>query len=254
MGNLVSTHHTDVGLLYVVTSFTFFLLRGALAIRTELFLQGFKVIEDPSTFHRIFTVYGTTMLLLVIPFATGVRNYLIPILVRYKDMAWPKLSAVGFWMIPVAAAFVWLGFSDTVWTAYAPYSILSAPGPTTDIWIFGAKLRGLSSILSSINFIVTILRMKLPDLSTMHLPASMMVKKTLTDMSKSLTSSGDTNLMQEEMELMRTKEDLRIENVEITSYKMLISVCQKLEVQDAIGPLQQSLKEGQDIDQPANDF
>jgi hypothetical protein len=153
-------------------------------------------------------------------------------------MAWPKLSAVGLWMIPVAVAFVWLGFSDTGWTAYAPYSILSAPGPATNMWIFGAKLQDLSAILSSINFVVAILRMKHPDLPTMRLPACMMVKKTLTDVSKSLTSSGDTNPMEEEMELMRTKEDFGIENVAIASYKTLILACQKLGVQDAIGPLQ----------------
>jgi hypothetical protein len=187
------------------------------------------------------------------------------------------------------------------------------------MWIFGAKLQGLSSILSSINFVVTILRMKHPDLSimkmslfawailiisimilvslptftaalvmlftdrrgvsgffnpnmggdpvayqrlfcftfhpevyifflpTMRLPAGMMVKKTLTDVSKSLTSSGDTNPMEEEMEFMRTKEDFGIENMEIASYKTLILPCQKLGVQDAIGPLQQRLKEEQDM-------
>jgi cytochrome c oxidase subunit 1 len=164
---LFSTHHTDIGLLYMYTSIAMLFMGGALAmaIRTELFLPGIQVIPDSNTFHRFFTVHGTTMLLLwVIPFAAGVGNYLIPIMVRYKDMAWPKLNAVAFWMIPPAAALIWIGFSDTGWTAYPPYSITKAPGPAADMWIFGAKLLGLSSILGSINFIVTILKMKHPDL------------------------------------------------------------------------------------------
>ncbi|HEU4824634.1 MAG TPA: cbb3-type cytochrome c oxidase subunit I, partial [Nitrososphaeraceae archaeon] len=169
---LFSTHHTDIGLLYIITSVAFLFLGGALAmaIRTELFLPGIQVIPDSNTFHRFFTVHGTTMLLLwAIPFAAGVGNYLIPIMVRYKDMAWPKLNAVAFWMIPPAAALIWIGFSDTGWTAYPPYSIIRAPGPAAEMWIFGAKILGISSVLGSINFIVTILRMKHPDLPLMKI-------------------------------------------------------------------------------------
>ena len=169
---LFSTHHTDIGLLYMFTSVAFLFLGGALAmaIRTELFLPGIQVIPDSNTFHRFFTVHGTTMLLLwVIPFAAGVGNYLIPIMVRYKDMAWPKLNAVAFWMIPVAGALIWIGFSDTGWTAYPPYSIIRAPGPAAEMWIFGAKILGISSVLGSINFVVTILKMKHPDLPLMKI-------------------------------------------------------------------------------------
>ncbi|MFZ0648340.1 MAG: cbb3-type cytochrome c oxidase subunit I, partial [Nitrososphaeraceae archaeon] len=169
---LFSTHHTDIGLLYIFTSLAFLFLAGALAmaIRTELFLPGLQVIPDSNTFSRIFTVHGTTMLLLwVLPFSAGVGNYLIPIMVRYKDMAWPKLNAVAFWMIPVAGALIWIGFSDTGWTAYPPYSIIRAPGPAADMWIFGAKILGISSVLGAINFVVTILKMKHPDLPLMKI-------------------------------------------------------------------------------------
>lgn len=167
---LFSTHHTDVGLLYIITSMTFLMMGGALAlaIRAELFLPGQQIFPSPNDFERFFTVHGTTMLLLwVIPFGAGVGNYLIPIMVRYKDMAWPKLNAVAYWMIPVAAALIWLGFSDTGWTAYPPYSIIRAAGPATDMWIFGMKILGISSILGAINFVVTILKMKHPDLPLM---------------------------------------------------------------------------------------
>jgi cytochrome c oxidase subunit 1 len=143
----------------------------ALSIRSELFLPGAHVLGmGANDFERIFTVHGTDMLLLwVIPFGAGVGNYLIPILVRYKDMAWPKLNAVAFWMIPVAAALIWLGFSDTGWTAYPPYSIIRAAGPAADMWIFGMKILGISSILGSVNFVITILKMKHPDLPLMKM-------------------------------------------------------------------------------------
>jgi cytochrome c oxidase subunit 1 len=169
---LFSTHHTDIGLLYMITSISFLMMGGALAlaIRAELFLPGQQIFSNPNDFERFFTVHGTTMLLLwVIPFGAGVGNYLIPIMVRYKDMAWPKLNAVAFWMIPVAAALIWMGFSDTGWTAYPPYSIIRAAGPATDMWIFGMKILGISSILGAINFVVTILKMKHPDLSIMRM-------------------------------------------------------------------------------------
>lgn len=170
---LFSTHHTDVGLLYIIFSITALMIGGALAlaIRTELFLPDQQIILDSNTFHRIFTVHGTTMLFLwLLPFASGVGNYLIPIMVRYKDMAWPKLNAVAFWMVPVGAALILLGFSDTTWNAYPPYSIIRAPGPAAEMWIFGVKILGLGSIFGSINFIVTILKMKHPDLSIMKMP------------------------------------------------------------------------------------
>src|SRR5918994_1905139 len=169
---LFSTHHTDIGLLYMISSITALMLGGglALALRAELFLPGLQIIQDPTSFNRFFTVHGTTMLFLwAIPFAAGVGNYLIPIMVRYKDMAWPKLNAVAFWMIPVGAALVWLGFSDTGWTAYPPYSIIRAPGPAAEMWIFGLKILGISSILGSINFIVTILKCRHPDMSIMRM-------------------------------------------------------------------------------------
>jgi cytochrome c oxidase subunit 1 len=170
---MFSTHHTDVALLYLITSVAFLFLGGALALamRVELFLPGSQIISDSMTFNRLFTVHGTTMIFLfILPFASAIGNYLIPIMVRYKDMAYPKLNAIAFWMIPVGSALIWLGFSDTTWNAYPPYSILRAPGPAADMWIFGLKIVGVSSILGAVNFIVTILKCKHPDLPLSKMP------------------------------------------------------------------------------------
>src|SRR5574341_696780 len=142
-----------------------------MAISTELLTPCATIINDPAFFNRLFTVHGTDLLFLwLLPFAAGIGNILIPIMVKYKDMAYPKLNAVAFWMIPPGAALIWLGWADVGWTAYPPYSIIRAPGPAADMWIFGLKIIGLSSILSSINFVVTILKCKHPDLPAMKMP------------------------------------------------------------------------------------
>ncbi|MEM2856602.1 MAG: cbb3-type cytochrome c oxidase subunit I [Candidatus Nitrosocaldaceae archaeon] len=167
---LFSTHHTDVALLYLITSIVFILMGGALAmtIRTELLTPGPTIMDDPALFNRVFTVHATTMLFLwILPFISAIGNYLIPILVRYKDMAYPRVNAVAYWMIPPGAALIWLGWFDGGWYAYPPYSIISSPGPSAEMWIFGLKILGISSILGAINFIVTILKCKHPDLPLM---------------------------------------------------------------------------------------
>ena len=160
---MFSTHHTDVGLLYLVFSLLAMFVGGAMAIalRVELFAPGAQLIQDAMTYNRLFTAHGTTMIFLfLLPSATAVGNYLVPIMVRYKDMAYPKLNAIAFWMIPPAAALVWLGMADFGWYANPPYSVISAPAPAAEMWIFGLKMLGVSSILSSINFVVTIMKCK----------------------------------------------------------------------------------------------
>src|SRR2546427_12178973 len=111
---MFSTHHTDVALLYTITGMVFLFMAGVLAmmIRTHLFFPGQAVlISDPATFNRLFTLHGLTVLFLfALPVAAGIGNYLVPIMVRYKDMAYPKLIAVAVWMNPVGGAVLWLGF------------------------------------------------------------------------------------------------------------------------------------------------
>ena len=110
---MFSTHHTDVGLLYLTFSLLAMFIGGAMAIalRIELFAPGAQLLQDSMTFNRLFTSHGTTMIFLfLLPSASAVGNYLVPIMVRYKDMAYPKLNAIAFWMIPPAAAcLAWTG-------------------------------------------------------------------------------------------------------------------------------------------------
>ena len=98
----------------MITALAFMFMGGALALllRVELFSPGVQFIADSMTYNRIFTVQGTTLIFLfILPSASAVGNYLVPIIVRYKDMAYPKLNAVAFWMIPPAGALIWLGLS-----------------------------------------------------------------------------------------------------------------------------------------------
>ena len=92
---MFSTHHTDVGLMYLIFSILALFVGGAMAIalRIELFAPGVQLIQDSMTFNRLFTAHGTTMIFLfLLPSASAVGNYLVPIMVRYKDMAYPKLK------------------------------------------------------------------------------------------------------------------------------------------------------------------
>ena len=171
---LFSTHHTDIGLLYIIFSLTLFFLGGTLAIsiRTELFLPGAQLFSDSNTFHRFFTVHGTTMLFLwVLPFSAGIGNYL--------DTNYGKIQRHGMAKAERSSILddtcwqpLWSGLALQTLAGLPILLILSirAPGPAAEMWIFGLKILGISSILGAINFVVTILRMKHPDLPMMKLP------------------------------------------------------------------------------------
>ena len=144
---------------------------GALALfkRVEPFSPGVQIIADSMTQQNLQSRHYSD-LLINFPSASAFGNYFVPIMVRFKDMAYPKLNAVAFWMIPPAGALIWLGFADFTWYAYPTYSVVSAPGPAADMWIFGLKILGVSSILGSINFVVTIMKCKHPDLPLSKMP------------------------------------------------------------------------------------
>jgi cytochrome c oxidase subunit 1 len=162
-GILTTTHHTDIGILYICTSFFFFLLGGvaALLIRTQLAEPG-NAIVTPEIYDSLFTTHGTTMIFLwVIPCLVGFGNYLVPKLIGAKDMYFPRLNALSFWLLPVGGALIWAGLPDAGWSGYAPLSVYS-PGYGIDLWLLGLTVLGVSSILGAVNFIVTIYRLRGP--------------------------------------------------------------------------------------------
>jgi cytochrome c oxidase subunit 1 len=162
-GILTTTHHTDIGILYIATSFFFFIMGGvaALLIRTQLAEPGNAVVSQ-EIYDSLFTTHGTTMIFLwVIPCLVGFGNYLVPKLIGAKDMYFPRLNALSYWLFPVGGALIWAGLPDAGWSGYAPLSVISK-GPGIDLWILGLTVLGISSLLGAVNFVVTIFKLRAP--------------------------------------------------------------------------------------------
>ena len=172
-----STDHKVIGLQYLLCGFLFYLIGGALAgaIRIEL-ASPLSNVMPRDTYNQVLTLHGTVMIFLwIVPVVNGAfGNYLIPFYVGARDMAFPKLNAVAFWLIPPAglmliSSYFFTGAAQSGWTAYPPLSI-TTPAAGQIIWILSVLLLGGSSILGGINFIVTVLKLRLPGLKMMQLP------------------------------------------------------------------------------------
>ncbi|TAF08219.1 MAG: cytochrome c oxidase subunit I, partial [Nostocales cyanobacterium] len=168
--------HKVIGIQYLVTAFIFYLIGGlmAIALRTELATPDSDFL-DPNLYNAFMTNHGTIMIFLwIVPSAIGgFGNYLIPLMIGARDMAFPKLNAIAFWLNPPAGllllgSFIF-GGSQSGWTAYPPLSLITANTAQT-MWILAIVLVGTSSILGSINFVVTILMMKVPSMKWDQLP------------------------------------------------------------------------------------
>ncbi len=167
--------HKRIGLMYLFSVLFFFFIGGifALLIRFELMTPG-RTIMDADTYNRVFTYHGVIMVFLVIipsiPAALG--NFFLPMMIGAKDVAFPKLNLASFW-IYVAGALIAIsalhwGGADTGWTFYTPYSIRTSPGVIAVV--AGAFVAGFSSILTGLNFIVSIHKLRAPGLSWSRLP------------------------------------------------------------------------------------
>ena len=164
---LTTTDHKKIGLLYLFATFVFFIIGGveALMMRTQLAVPDNTLIE-PRTYNALVTMHGTTMVFLfVVPVLAGFANYLVPLMIGARDMAFPRLNAASFWFLVAGGlAFYASVFFDPPavgWTFYAPLSDDAfSPGSGVDSWIFLVHLTGLSSILGSINFVATIHNMR----------------------------------------------------------------------------------------------
>ena len=170
-----NTDHKVIGIQYLVTSFIFYLIGGALAagIRTELATPESDFVS-PELYNQMFTVHGTVMIFLwIVPAGAGLANYLIPLMIGAKDMAFPRLNAVAFWMIPpgglLLMASFFVGAPQAGWTSYPPLSLMTGKAGE-EIWILSILILGTSSILGAINFLATILKMRMPEMGFFDLP------------------------------------------------------------------------------------
>lgn len=174
---LFTTNHKDIGTLYLWFSGIMFLVAGAMAmmIRLELYSPG-KMLVSPEIFNQLTTMHGIVMLFgVVMPAATGFANWLIPLMIGAPDMALPRLNNWSFWLLPFAFGLAFLAIifdqpgPDFGWTFYAPLSTTYA-GPSTDFFIFTVHMLGISSILASLNVVVTIFNMRAPGMKLMNMP------------------------------------------------------------------------------------
>ena len=176
-----SVDHKVIGVQYVTTAFGFFLISGLLAmiVRAELITPASDLVDRP-LYNALFTVHGTAMIFLwIIPAIVGVANYLVPLMIGAKDMAFPKLNAIGFWIIPPAGLLFFSSFllpsgaAQAGWWNYPPLSVQDASGTFFNgelFWVISIFLLGISSIMGAVNFVATIVWMRAPGMSYFRLP------------------------------------------------------------------------------------
>jgi cytochrome c oxidase subunit 1 len=180
VGWITSTDHKTIGYLYLITSFIYFLLGGvmALVMRAQLFEPGLQIVATKEQYNQLFTIHGTIMLLLfATPLFAGFANVLMPLQIGAPDVAFPRLNAFGYWLYAFGAAIVIAGFltpqgaASFGWTAYVPLSETTfSPSLGGNLWVFGLALTGFGTILSSVNFITTIITMRAPGMTMFRVP------------------------------------------------------------------------------------
>ena len=176
---LTTVDHKRIGILYILTSLAFFVAGGiiALLMRSQLARPN-EHIFTRDTYDQMFTMHGTTMIfLVVVPVFAGLANFLVPLMIGARDMAFPRLNALSYWLfllggiVLYASWFSGGGAARAGWYSYPPLSERAfEPGKGQDLWILAIHLTTIASILGAINFIVTIHNMRAPGMSWMRLP------------------------------------------------------------------------------------
>jgi cytochrome c oxidase subunit I len=176
---LVTVDHKRIGILYIGTSLFFFALGGILAVlmRAQLATPGEKFLTKNS-YNEALTMHGTTMIfLVVVPIMAGFANYLVPLMIGARDVAFPRLNALSYWLFLLGGIVLWSSWFATGGTAKAgwwSYPTLSeaqfSPGHGQDYWILSIHILTISSLLGAINFVVTIVNMRARGMTWMRMP------------------------------------------------------------------------------------
>jgi cytochrome c oxidase subunit 1 len=171
---LRTTDAKQIGLMYLTTSFAFFMIGGlmALLMRGELARPGMQFLS-PEQYNQLFTMHGTIMLLLfATPIVFAFANYIIPLHIGAPDVAFPRLNAFAYWLylfggtIAVGAFLTPTGAADFGWTAYVPLSDQQhSPGVGGNMWVVGLTLSGLGTILGAVNMVTTIVTLRAPGMT-----------------------------------------------------------------------------------------
>ncbi|MEO7115865.1 MAG: cbb3-type cytochrome c oxidase subunit I, partial [Caldimonas sp.] len=178
IGALSSVDHKTIGKRYLVTSFLFLIMGGleAAVMRAQL-AQPNQTLLSPEQYNQLFTMHGVTMIFLyALPVLSGFSNFLWPLLLGSRDMAFPRLNAFSYWVFLFSGIFLYGSFPvghapDAGWFNYVPYSSLAFnPGINIDLYALGMVLLGVSTTVGSINFIVTLIRTRAPGMSINRVP------------------------------------------------------------------------------------
>ncbi|MFH7340217.1 cytochrome c oxidase subunit I [Streptomyces sp. KHY 26] len=176
---LTTTDHKKIAHLYFITSFGFFLLAGVLAMimRAELARPGLQIVTNQQ-YNELFTIHGTIMMLLfATPTFAGFANAVMPLQIGAPDVAFPRLNALSYWLflfgglIVLSGFFVDQGAAPFGWFAYAPLNnAVHSPGHGGDLWAMGLAVAGVSTTLGAVNFIATIVCLRVPGMTMFRMP------------------------------------------------------------------------------------
>jgi cytochrome o ubiquinol oxidase subunit 1 len=178
---LTSVDHKRIGVMYIVVALVM-LLRGfadAIMMRAQLAMAhgGAEGFLPPHHYDQVFTAHGVIMIFfMAMPFMTGLFNIVVPLQIGARDVAFPFLNSLSFWLFFSGVVLIMLSlfvgeFAQTGWLAYPPLSELEfSPGVGVDYYIWALQLSGLGTLLTGVNFIVTILRMRAPGMTLMRMP------------------------------------------------------------------------------------
>src|SRR5499427_1844673 len=182
---VTTVDHKRLGILYVIYGLGFLVVGGveALIIRIQL-MHAHNDFVSPQVFNRMFTMHGTTMIFfVVIPVLFGFANYLVPLMIGARDMAFPRLNALSFWLTTFGGLLLYFSLlggeglygagnaPDVGWWAYAPLTLKAfSPGHSTDYWTIALIVSGFGSVGTAVNLIATIISMRCPGMSLGRMP------------------------------------------------------------------------------------
>ena len=174
---VTTTDHKKIGIMYLVLTFVFFILGGveALLMRLQLSVPNNTLLTSEH-YNQLLTLHGTTMVFLfVVPVFAGFGNYFVPLMIGARDMAFPRLNALSFWLLLFGGIVFYFTLffhpPSAGWWSYPPLSsIRYSPSGGQDAWIFLIHITGISSLLGAINFFATIVNMRAPGMSWNRLP------------------------------------------------------------------------------------
>jgi cytochrome c oxidase subunit I len=180
---VTSVDHKKIGIMYVLVALAFLVIAGveALLMRWQLAVpRGFepdRQVLDPQTFNALFTMHGTTMVFFAgMPILIGIANYILPLMIGARDMAFPRLNALGLWTTLFGGLLVYFSFFTgnapaVGWFAYAPLTQNAyARGAGVDLWILGLLVSGVGTIGAGVNFIATIVSLRAPGMELRKVP------------------------------------------------------------------------------------